>query len=332
MTTAGKVLAQARGDIGMRGRPNAITRDYASRNGAAFLRAAWCNMGTTKWLRDAGGFAAGYCWGKDYAYTVWNAQEGQRRGRWRYGVAGIQAGDLVFFDWSAGRSIGGIDHVGIVEKVLSGGRIQTIEANTGDACLRRVRSGAVITGYIRPEYTGVSAPPPSGGGGGYQGYEARNTTAKPGERVLRMYSNGADVETVQKIVGVDDDGKFGPDTTRAVKDYQKRHGLDDDGVVGPKTWAKMGYPKASKPKGKPFPLPAGHWFGTPAADERNHSGYHWTGDRPPIRDIQGVVGAKKDGKYGPDTARRVKAWQKRHGLKDDSLVGVKTWSKMFGGS
>jgi len=41
----------------------------------------------------------------------------------------------------------------VVEKVLGGGRLQTIEANTGDACLRRVRSASVIAGYGRPAYS-----------------------------------------------------------------------------------------------------------------------------------------------------------------------------------
>ncbi|MCP9947293.1 hypothetical protein LUX33_01630 [Actinomadura madurae] len=56
----------------------------------------------------------------------------------------------MFFDWGATNNIGAIDHVGVVEKVLGGGRLQTIEANTGDAVKRRVRDAGVIAGYGRP--------------------------------------------------------------------------------------------------------------------------------------------------------------------------------------
>jgi len=35
------------------------------------------------------------------------------------------------------------------------------------------------------------------------------------------------------------DGKMGPMTRDAVKEFQRVHGLNDDGVVGRKTWAKL---------------------------------------------------------------------------------------------
>ena len=35
------------------------------------------------------------------------------------------------------------------------------------------------------------------------------------------------------------DGKMGPVTREAVKEFQRIHGLGDDGVVGRKTWAKL---------------------------------------------------------------------------------------------
>lgn len=35
------------------------------------------------------------------------------------------------------------------------------------------------------------------------------------------------------------DGKTGPVTREAVKEFQRVHGLTDDGVVGRKTWAKL---------------------------------------------------------------------------------------------
>ena len=36
------------------------------------------------------------------------------------------------------------------------------------------------------------------------------------------------------------DGKTGPVTRNAIKEFQRVHGLTDDGVVGRRTWAKLG--------------------------------------------------------------------------------------------
>ena len=61
-------------------------------------------------------------------------------------------GAIVFFDWGGTDEIPKIDHVGIIEKVLDDGRVQTIEGNTDDACKRRVRSASVIAGFWNPPY------------------------------------------------------------------------------------------------------------------------------------------------------------------------------------
>ena len=40
MSAAG-MIAEARRSLGMSGRPNTITREYASRHGSEFLKASW---------------------------------------------------------------------------------------------------------------------------------------------------------------------------------------------------------------------------------------------------------------------------------------------------
>lgn len=154
--TAKAMLAAARADLGLSGRPNRITRAYSSRNGAEFLRAPWCDMSITEWARRSGNQAAVLPQG-DRAYTVWHAEDGQQLGRWHPGTSEnirrhAKPGAVVFFDWGGTNALGAIDHVGLVEVNLGDGRVQTIEANTGDACKRRVRGPAVIAGFWNPDY------------------------------------------------------------------------------------------------------------------------------------------------------------------------------------
>ncbi|MGI5286654.1 CHAP domain-containing protein [Nonomuraea polychroma] len=154
--SAAAMLSEARKWLGTAGRPNRITRAYAARNGAEFLRAPWCQMSVSEWARRSGNAAAVLPRG-DRAYTVWSAQDGERLGLWHEGTAAnirrhAHPGAVVYFDWGGTDSTSKIDHVGIVEKNLGDGRVQTIEGNTGDACKRRVRGPSVIAGFWNPAY------------------------------------------------------------------------------------------------------------------------------------------------------------------------------------
>lgn len=223
--TANSMLARARRDLGMRGRPNAISRSYSARNGSAFLRAPWCNMAVTEWSRDSGNFRATN-FGTDYAYTVWHAQRFQQAGRWTFGTSGIRAGDVIFFDWRGSRTVGGIDHVGVVESVLSGGRVQCIEGNTSDACLRRIRSGSIITGYGRPDYTNT------GGGAVTEGEEMlglKKGDKGPAVRLLqyRVRLAGTKYANLLGKFGANKDGvdgDYGNATEKAVAAVRKDYG------------------------------------------------------------------------------------------------------------
>ena len=63
---------------------------------------------------------------------------------------------------------------------------------------------------------------------------------------LRQGSTGADVQTWQRIVGIEADGSFGPQTLAATKAWQATHGLVADGIVGPKTWEAAGIGTGSR--------------------------------------------------------------------------------------
>lgn len=242
MGTAADMLAAARADLGLSGRPNKITRDYASRHGDAFLTAPWCDMAITYWARKSGNEKA-VLPGGDRAYTVWHAQDFQRIGRWYPGtVANVnkaKPGDIVFFDWGGTDGIAYIDHVGVVEKVLGGGRVQTIEGNTGDAVKRRVRDASTIAGYGRPAYDGKSS-----GGGGNTKDDKRTSKAPPWPGVYFRYppyTRHASVRTWQAQMRkrgwrIDVDGVYGPQSRSVCRAFQQEKGLEVDGVVGPVTW------------------------------------------------------------------------------------------------
>jgi murein L,D-transpeptidase YcbB/YkuD len=69
---------------------------------------------------------------------------------------------------------------------------------------------------------------------------AKPAVAKLGSRVLKQGMTGADVAYVQRWLGLDDDGVFGPATESRVKAYQKMRGITADGLVGPATWRNIG--------------------------------------------------------------------------------------------
>jgi GH24 family phage-related lysozyme (muramidase) len=54
---------------------------------------------------------------------------------------------------------------------------------------------------------------------------------------VKLGSKGEDVKVLQKFLGLNPDGDFGPNTDRKVKEWQKANGLLADGIIGPKSWA-----------------------------------------------------------------------------------------------
>lgn len=234
--SARNMLVEARKWLGTTGRPNALTRSYASRHGDAFLRAPWCDISVSEWARRSGTAAAVLPAG-DRAFTVWHAQDGERLGRWHPGTAAnikahAKPGAVVFFDWDGTDSIGRIDHVGIVEVNLGDGRVQTIEGNSGDACKRRVRGPSVIAGFWNPLYD-----------------DADEVEAIVAELpLLKRGAKGSHVKTLFYLLAARgypldpkklDDTTFGADLQKRVREFQKAKGLEADGEVGPLTWPKL---------------------------------------------------------------------------------------------
>jgi hypothetical protein len=80
----------------------------------------------------------------------------------------------------------------------------------------------------------------SSSGGSDSSKHPRGRTGTPeGGRFVSKGSSGEDVRAVQRKVGASPDGKFGPKTAAAVRQFQQAHGLQVDGVVGRQTALAM---------------------------------------------------------------------------------------------
>lgn len=283
----------------------------------------WCDMAVSYEAAQSSNLSA--VLGK-FAYTVAHAQAFQNAGRWHYGLGGVRPGDIVFFDWDGGGSIAGIDHVGLVEAVHSNGTITTLEGNTSDEFLRRVRSSCVV-GYGRPAYGDASPLPTSDG-------------------MLRLGSTGNAVKTLQTHLntvmksGLVVDGQFGALTDAALRAFQSRYGLPADGIYGPQSAAMMKAALAGKtapipPKPKPptGTLVVDGIFGpaTCAAIQRalNKHGASLVvdGSMGPLttRALQRYLGVTADGIVGPVT---IKALQKKVGAAQDGIWGTDTTRRL----
>jgi hypothetical protein len=61
----------------------------------------------------------------------------------------------------------------------------------------------------------------------------------PSQPTLKQGDEGEAVASLQRSLGLPDDGSFGPATEAWVRSFQAAVGLSQDGVVGPNTWAEI---------------------------------------------------------------------------------------------
>lgn len=126
--------------------------------------------------------------------------------------------------------------------------------------------------------------------------------------ILKKGSVGESVRVLQGALGIYVDGSFGPKTEKAVREYQASRGLNVDGVVGPQTWNAIN----SK---------------APAVAPKIPNQILKMGSKGNfVRRVQKAVGAYVDGSFGAKTEEAVKAFQKKHNLTVDGVVGPQTWN------
>ena len=160
---------------------------------------------------------------------------------------------------------------------------------------------------------------------------------------LREGSSGQNVRLVQfwlkiartvytSLESVTVDGKFGAGTAAAVRRFQRYFGLTADGVVGRTTWQKLYevyndianrlLSSSLRPGEYPGVLRSGS-TGTAVRELQFYlylmSAYE--SSIPPV---------SIDGKFGADTERAVRAYQRFAGLTVDGVVGRTTWNSLYG--
>ena len=173
---------------------------------------------------------------------------------------------------------------------------------------------------------------------------------------IRKGSKGDTVKRWQRIIGVTDDGSFGPNTESKTKDWQRAKSLTADGVVGPKTWAAA-QPAITPPLAAPLtyadiPLIAPNVrpevkqkVSDPSAKKElppepkviakrdnklpvmSHPTIRIGDQGAAVSEWQRVVGiVPADGKFGPNTQRVTKQFQSKAGITADGVVGPQTWA------
>jgi peptidoglycan hydrolase-like protein with peptidoglycan-binding domain len=90
---------------------------------------------------------------------------------------------------------------------------------------RSVLSSFLVNGLPAPVLIPAAEPASAGG--------------RPGRPTLRRNATGDLVLQLQRMLGVEQAGTFGPKTEAAVREFQRQHGMVADGIVGPKTWAAL---------------------------------------------------------------------------------------------
>ncbi|MFV0383861.1 N-acetylmuramidase domain-containing protein [Paracoccus sp. (in: a-proteobacteria)] len=83
--------------------------------------------------------------------------------------------------------------------------------------------------------------------------EYRRLTGRASPVVLRLGRAGdrAAVRELQRALGIEEDGAFGPATDAAVRAWQGRNGLVADGIVGAETWAALRDRRDAHPVAQP---------------------------------------------------------------------------------
>ena len=217
------LVAKAKSYIGYWGNPNQFTKWYSKDNKTH----AWCGM-FVKYVfkKDFNCDWLDKC--KNFAYVPTIVSWAKTMKYWDTNYKNAKAGDLVVYNWYPDKK-NHYSHVGIVEKVTSGG-IQSIEGNTtsgskSNCVAEKSRGKKYVAGIVRLPFV-----------------DQFNLT-----RLLKQGCKGADVGELQKTLNANGyncgkvDKIFGTKTANSTAKWQKDHGLVADKKVGKNTAHSLGW-------------------------------------------------------------------------------------------
>jgi peptidoglycan hydrolase-like protein with peptidoglycan-binding domain len=144
-------------------------------------------------------------------------------------------------------------------------------------------------------------------------------------------STGDKVREIQKIVGVAQDGVYGPQTQAAVRQWQINLQIPADGVWGPQTeqathdlFVFLSNLQAVSPSNPFFD----------ALNDARSQVLRQGSNGGAVKILQLTLNSKGyalvgDGIFGPATDRAVRQFQSNSGLQADGIVGPQTWNALF---
>ena len=198
------------------------------------------------------------------------------------------------------------------------------------------------TGYIMQKFLNVSSSAKAGLKKPRR-LSARANMPKPppsaaweSRRATFLLAPGTDVEKLQRALQLKStkgvvDGKFGNQTRDALKAYSEGSRWTSRASADYQTMSeavrRVWKPAEDDPKMKG--IRSVSQIETPRTTSRGASGKHVRALQQALK-LKGFYAAPIDGKYGNKTVEAVKAFQKKHGLKQDGIAGNDVIKTLFG--
>jgi peptidoglycan hydrolase-like protein with peptidoglycan-binding domain len=153
-------------------------------------------------------------------------------------------------------------------------------------------------------------------------------TPNPEGSVWGPGSTGDKVREIQSIVGVPQDGIYGPQTTQAVREWQSNLNIPADGVWGPIT-AGATYDLLVFLGNLPAVAPTNPWM--EALNNARAQIIRTGSNGDAVKIAQALLNSKgyplvSDGIFGPRTDAATRRFQSDNRLAVDGIVGPDTWS------
>lgn len=156
-----------------------------------------------------------------------------------------------------------------------------------------------------------------------QGDPWAGTSSNGGNSNVGRNATSRPTADIQRLVGANPDGVYGPETTEKVIAYQRANGLEADGVWGPLSDAK-GFGVGQAPGSL---VVDGSWGELTTKKLQERLGVTVDGQIGPetIKALQAALGVNVDGQMGPQT---ITALQKAIGAHPDGEIGSETTTKL----